>query len=354
MMRNCQFLILALAFLLCGCFEERTPSGYEAVAAVDDGQTHSQCPDLTGSFDLSGTPLGRAITDETAPETKGLPVLMTFKKGVINTEAWWVVPMDSLQQWAEKERQQNPQRYSRWYELVLHPPSRSKPWSDLVAFRESLAKLGPPAGAVFAGMVGNHCSENWMEIRNQPGYRGTPTNPDAEGMGEKEIWLARDQNGALLMKTIYFAVKPFHVWGDSSNTIRTSSSTTWSKVEASSYADPMPLTPSDLPAAVPLSELPTCDELMYRLAAVSNRIIGSTPPGVMVVYSMAQSDASNALLKECEGKGKLLELHLIGKDPDQLASVDGQILIDPAVESVSVLHEPGDKPSLRKLKIVLK
>ena len=353
MIRRFFGLILVPVALLTGCFDERAPAGYEAVAAQNAAQTHSQCPDLTGTFDLSTLPLGQAITDQAPPVSKGLPVLMTFKQGPTNIEAWWVVPMDSIRQWAAQEREQNGRSYSSWRELALQRPGPMAPAKDIQSFRDAVAKLGPPSGPFYAGIVSYRCSENWARIREQPGFRGTVKNPDGEGFGDTEIWLGRDASGNLLVKTLSINLKPIHVWGDSANTIQTSSSAAWSKVEASEYVDPILLSERDLPPSLPAEPLPSCDELVAQLADLSNRIVSTAPKGVYLIDSQVPSlDATFA--PACGGRGKVLELLFTADDPDKLLLIDRKILSESAVRSVTLLRKADDKPTERRLRIVLK
>lgn len=354
MNNNRPLLILLPILVLSGCFQNRPPDGYEAIPALDSGLANSQCPDLTGSFDLSRHPLGRAISDQAAPDAKGLPLRMSFKQGPIHIEAWWVVPKDSLRNWAEQESQNNPAGYSRWLALATRQPTPQSTDSEQKAFRNAVAKLGPPATPVFAGIVNYRCAENWSEIRDQPRSEESPDGFSAEGMGETEIWLARDKSGALLMKTLRFKVKPFHVWGDANTTIRTSSTAFWSKVEESPFADPVPLKETDLPAAPQKSSVRSCDEMISQLADLTNRIIASIPTGVFLVNSRIQSDESDYSLDQCQGKGKILELHFSGKESEQLAKLDQQILDQPEVRSVTVLPNGDETPGFHRLKVVLK
>ena len=149
--------------------------------------------------------------------------------------------MQSIREWAVREREQSGRSYSRWRELALQRPGRMAAARDIESFQDALAKLGPTSGPVYAGIVSYQCADNWARIRDQPGFRGTLKNPDGEGFGETEIWLGRDADGALLVKTLYYNLKPIRVWGDAANSIRTSSRATWSKVEASAFMDPVPL-----------------------------------------------------------------------------------------------------------------
>lgn len=354
MVRFRLILIAAICAALVACMGERPPSDFRPEAAAQPDPSNPQCPDLDGSYDLAGSPLARAITDRRPPASHGLPIVLTFKRGVTSTEAWWVVPRERLQKWAAAERENNPGDYARWRELVLRGKLAGERSWDHDGFLEAVAELGPPA-PVFAGVVRYACEQNWMRTRPQP----TSYRADADGGShETEIWLARDRSGDLLVKNVVYNLKSFHIWGDANNTIRTSSRASWKRIPAQPHAPADPLTEADLPAAnaAGLAEAnggpASCSVMPARLVDLSSYILGNSPAGVALAYFAPLEEEPMTSPEHC--RGQILELHFSGDSPEALASIDGMLARAELVRSVSVLAGDDDKPNLRKLRVVLK
>lgn len=191
--------------------------------------------------------------------------------------------------------------------------------------------------------------------------RPQPVTYRAESDGkihETEIWLAHDRSGDLLVKHLVFDLKPFHIWGDATSYFRTSSRASWTRIPAQPHSPADKLTEADLPAAMApgLAEArggPTsCSEMPSRLSELSNHILGNSPAGVVLVYFAPLEEASAESMQAC--RGQVLELHFSADSPEALASIDGILLQDALVRTVSVLAADESKPKLRKLRVVLK
>jgi len=354
-MLRCRLLMVtAICLSLTACFDAGPPADFHPEASAQPDPGNPQCPTLDGSYDLAGNPLGRAITDRAPPDSHGLPILLTFKRGATSTEAWWVVPRERLLEWAAAEREHHPENYARWRSLVLRGKLAGKLSYDHDAFLAAVTELGPPA-PVYAGIVRYACEQNWMRTRVQP----TSDRADDEGGSrETEIWLARDRSGDLLVKTLVYRLRSFHIWGDASHDIRTSSRTSWSRVPAQPFAPADPLTDADLPAA-PEAEFAesragptTCNDAAARVSDLSSFILANSPAGVALAFLAPLEDAPKTPTKPC--RDPILELHFSGDSPAVLASVGAILLRSNLVRSVSVLTGNDDQPRLRKLRVVLK
>jgi hypothetical protein len=354
MVHGRRVLIAAMCLMLLACIGGRPPADFHPVAATPPDPSNPQCPDISGSYDLASSSLAMAITDRPPPDSHGLPLLLTFKRGATSTEAWWVVPRDRLLEWVRIERVQDPVAYARWRELVLRGKLVGARAYDHTAFLKAVAEIGPPA-PVFAGVVRYACEENWMRTRPQPRTFHADGDDRAQ---ETEVWLARDRSGDLLVKNLVLNLKPFHVWGDATSYFRTSSRASWSRIPAQPPALADRLTESDLPAATALGlaeahESPaTCSEMPARLVEISNYILANSPPGVALAYFAPLEEESIELTQHC--RGQILELRFSGDSPETLAMIDEILLRDTLVGSVSVLPGDEDKPGLRKLRVVLK
>jgi hypothetical protein len=328
--------------------EGRPPRDFDPVAPARARLPGDECPDLVGTYDLAGTTLGAAIAERPVPDTHGLPVLLSLKHGATNTEAWWVVPRDRLLEFAADLRASSPGRYARWRALLLRGKlAGSREW-DFNGFLAEVATLGPP-GPLFAGIVSYRCEADWMRIREQPPAAGS------NGTSEREIWLARDRSGALLVKTVDYQLKPFSIWGDSANSIRTSASASWQKVPAAPDADATPLVAADLPPVAALNEAHSsdCSQMPGRLVALSQRMSSMLPTGIELAYFQPQPPTP-ASTGGC--RSPVLEVHFSGSDPRALEGIDARLLRDPDVRSIALLRAPGDKPEngLRRLRVVLR
>ncbi|HJU39574.1 MAG TPA: hypothetical protein VJ724_08370, partial [Tahibacter sp.] len=179
-----------LAVLLAACTADAPNKDFTPVSTAG-------CPDLAGTFDVADTWLARAIAGRQAPPAHDLPVLLTFKEGPSNIEGWWVVPRERLVAFANDLAKDAPKRYGQWRARVLqkHPPGSAwdpdKTLADIVA-------LGPP-GPVYAQVVGRRCGGGWMMVASDT--LRTPGKNDQVREEEREIWLARDAAGALLVRT---------------------------------------------------------------------------------------------------------------------------------------------------------
>ena len=141
---------------------------------------------------------------------------------------------------------------------------------------------------------------------------------------------------------MHYNLKPFRVWGDAATTIRTSSSATWSKLQASKFVEAVPLEESDLPLPLPKDLFLSCDKRISQLVELTNKVSEDAPNGVFLIGSEVPANDPAHSQEDCAGKGKVLELVFSAQDPDQLQRLEEQILREPEVQSVSVLSKAKD------------
>jgi hypothetical protein len=274
-------------------------------------------------------------------------MVLAFRRGATHQEAWWVVPREDLLAYARDLQLRAPERYARWRELVVRGKLQgSREW-DFDGWLAAVSELGPP-GPLYAGMVSYRCAKLWTRARDQGlRYAGGATS-------EREIWLARDRSGDLLVRDVTWNLKPFSVWGDAVNHLRTGSSSTWRRIKALDPVSTDKLVDSDLPRAAPLRReaAPDCAHTPERLVGFSQRILTALPSGVSLAAFLPQPPADDAR-RDCA----LLVIELVfeGPTPEALVAVDALLRVDPDVRSLDLLP-PAVGASLprRRLRVVLR
>jgi hypothetical protein len=271
---------------------------------------------------------------------------LALRRGATHQELWWVVPRVDLLAFANDLRARSPERYARWRELVLRgtlPGSRE--W-DYDGWLAAVAALGPP-GPVYAGIVGYRCEDHWTRARDQ-GLR------HAEGATtEREIWLARDRGGDLLVRDVTWRLKSFSIWGDSVNYMRIGSSSNWRRIKPVEAASTEKLTEAELPpaAASRREGAASCAHTPERLVGLSQRILAALPGGISLAAFMPQPPADDAL-HDCALL--VIELTFEGASPEALVAVDALLRRDPDVRSLDLLPAPANAtPARRRLRVVL-
>ncbi len=235
---RCATAVFAMV-ILGAC--SNTPSGFDAVPANDPVLRQNECPELAGTFDLAFSPRIRDIDPYEPPNTHGLPVVLTFKQGPTQTEAWWVVPRQSLLSFARALRADSPDRYARWRELILNKHLSQRVRPDVDAYLADVAVVGPP-GPVNAGFQPRRCRDNWMLASTSIEF--AVATADRTYNLRHETWLAHDKFGALLVKHLAFrgGSVPFP---DALRRVRIAEFT---RFEPMPFETPTALVATDLPA----------------------------------------------------------------------------------------------------------
>ncbi|HVJ61710.1 MAG TPA: hypothetical protein VM555_03260 [Tahibacter sp.] len=344
--------IAACAVALLGACTGDAPSGrFVAVPPAGSPAGTRTCPDLTGTFDLAGTALARTIAGRQPPPTHGLPVVLTFKPGPSSIEGWWVVPRERLVAFAREQSEDAPKRYAQWRSLVLkeHLPQQY----DYDAYQASVAELGPP-GPTYALIVARGCSENWMLV--QLSTETKAGDGDKPRLLEHETWLARDADGALLVRYVTYTLATYTIWAPATQSIRTSSS---SSVERIAQADPesaAPLVAADLPAdpATRPRTLMQCAEVPQHVDAFSQRLKALLPPKAQVTRFVLNP------VRQSDAKGQcpyaVVDVEIAGGDAYFLSRTEEWVRAEPNVESIESLRPEGgqSRANTRRFRVVLR
>lgn len=340
--------------LLAACSSDAPPSpDFVAVPSAAATPGTNACPDLTGTFDIAGSVLGSTIAGRAPPDTHGLPVVMTFKQGPSNIEGWWVVPRPRLVAFATAMSEDSPRRYGRWRSLVLKEHLSETLKQDVDAYLKNVAELGP-ATPVYALVVGRRCSDNWMLVdsttRQVTDKHGEPRSEDVE------TWLARDAEGALLVRRTTYTLKHYSIWAPATQSIRTSSHTRYERVAKADPESADALVAADLPTdpATRPRTLMTCAEVPDRVNRFSERLKALLPPKTDVtrfaLNPVRQRDADG----NCPFA--VVDVEIVGSDPYFLSRTESWLRKEPDVDSVEVLRAENERAraNTRRLRIVLR
>ena len=348
-------LALGLACLsLAACFHDPPPSDFDPQPPAAPRFAADPCPDFDGLMvDLAGDPLAAALVDRAPPASHGLPMLLAIRRGVTHQELWWVVPREDLLAFARDLRARDPQRYAEWRTLVLRGTLEgSRSW-DFDGWLDAVTKLGPP-GPVYAGIVGHECEDFWSRARDQGiQYAGDEAT-------ERELWLARDRNGDLLLRDAIVRMKPYSGWAGQTAHLRIGVHSTWRRIPAlpplstdklTAEELQVPLTVAGRPASRPDQATRACTDAPARLVDFSQRLRAALPAGTELVRFVpepapAESPRDCSLL--------VVEVALEGQTEQALATVYTVVRRDPDVRSIVLLPPAADgrKPR-RTLRVTL-
>lgn len=338
--------------LLAACGGGAPHDTFEAVPAVGSNGDAIRCPDLTGTFELTGTALADAIAGRPPPDTHGLPVVMTFRQGPSNIEGWWVVPRNRLASFAYNLSEDSPERYSRWRGLVLkeHLPETLRLNFD--AYLRAVAEVGP-ASPVYALVSGRRCEDNWMLVSTTTHQVTTPDgSPRSE---ERETWLARDAAGALLVKRITYTLKHYSLWAASTQSIRTSSRTSYARVPPSDPENAAALVAADLPAdpRTRPRKLMTCAEVPERVNQFSQRLTALLPPKAEVTRFALNPTRQRDADGNCPYA--VIDVEIAGGDPYFRSRTVDWIRGEPNVDSVELLPSAAQRrETTQRFRVVLR
>ena len=219
-----------------------TPAGFDAVPASNSLLRKNECPELAGTFNLAFSPRVRDIDPHEPLNTHGLPVVITFKQGQTQTEAWWVVPRQRLLSFASALRTDSPERYARWRDLMLKDNQSQQPRPAVDAYLADVAEVGPP-GPVNTGFEPRRCRDNWMLVSTAIEFAHAAA--DGTYNLRHETWLAHDETGALLVKHLAFKASAIPI----PDALRWGSITEYTRFEPMPFEAVTPLVAADLPVA---------------------------------------------------------------------------------------------------------
>lgn len=343
-----------LALPLAGCYYDPAPSDFDPQPPASPTWSGDRCPDLDGLVvDLAGDPLATALAERAPPDAHGLPLRLAIRRGVTHQELWWVVPREDLLAFARDLRDRSPQRYAEWRSLLLRGTLEgSRSW-DHEGWLAAVTAIGPP-GPVYAGIVGHGCEDHWARAREQGMQHADGTTT------ERELWLARDRSGDLLLRDATVRMKPFSVWGDSTGHWRTGVSSTWRRIPALASVSTAKLSEEELPprlrrdgttAATPGEAGRSCADAPQRLVALSQRLLATLPRGIEVVRFMPQQAPAGGP-RDCTLL--VVEVTFEGPSPQALEAVDAIVRQGDDVRSVDRLPlADGDPKPRRALRVTL-
>jgi hypothetical protein len=263
------------------------------------------------------------------------------------------VPREQLLAFARDLRQRDPQRYAEWRTLVLRGTLEgSRSW-DFDGWLAAVTKLGPP-GPVYAGIIGYGCEDFWSRTRDQ-GIRYA----DDEAT-ERELWLARDRNGDLLLRDATVRMKTFGSWGGQTGHLRIGVRSTWRRIPALPAVStdklteaelPVPLTVAGKPASRPEEAARSCTDAPERLVAFSQRLRAALPEGVELTRFVPEP-APPGRQRDCALL--VMDVALEGPTEQALATAYTVVRRDPDVRSLELLPPPDDaqRPQ-RRLRVTL-
>lgn len=177
---------------------------------------------------------------------------------------------------------------------------------------------------------------------------------------ERELRLARDRSGDLLLRDATVRMKPFSVWGDSTGHWRTGASTTWRRIPALGGVSTAKLGEEERPpphrrdgttASTPGETGRSCADAPQRLVALSQRLLATLPRGIEVVRFMPRQAPAGGP-RDCTLL--VVEVTFEGPSPQALEAVDAIVRRGSDVRSVDRLPlAEGDPKPRRALRVTL-
>lgn len=219
-----------LALMLTAC--SAAPPGFDAVPPATRPTSGEVCPDLRGTYVPGDDALMRSFLATSRPSNYGYELRLTIQgapDGIQN--ATWHMDREEFLAQARQLRAQRPEQYARWRGRLLG----SDRTTDPVRYVAQVTELGP-FFAIDAGLSGRQCDDAWRLVA----VRDDPAQPL-----EHEVWLARNREGALLVKS---AVREVSFLGILDIRARFGGgSITWTKLAPAPPSDVAPITGAELP-----------------------------------------------------------------------------------------------------------
>ena len=219
-----------LALVVGAC--SGAPPGFDAVPPASVPTSGEVCPDLRGTYVPADDALMSAFLTTPRPGNYGYEVRLTIHGAPdgIQNATWHMDRAEFLAQ-ARQFRAQRPEQYARWRERVLSNDRITDP----ARYVAQVTELGP-FFSIEAGLSGRQCDDAWRLVA---------VRDDSVKPLEREIWLARNRDGALLVKS---AVREVSFLGILDIRLRLGGGTvTWTKLMPATPSDMAPITRTDLP-----------------------------------------------------------------------------------------------------------
>jgi hypothetical protein len=176
--------LLALAVGACS----GAPPGFDAVPPATLPTSGEVCPDLRGTYVPGADTLMSAFLTTPRPSNYGYEVRLSITGAPdgIQNAVWHMDRAEFLAQ-ARDFKARRPDQYARWRARVLSNDRTNDPRRYVAQVTE----LGP-FFSIDAGLTGRQCNDAWRLAA----VRDDPARPL-----ETEVWLARNRDGALLVKS---------------------------------------------------------------------------------------------------------------------------------------------------------
>lgn len=190
---------LLLPVLVCSAVLQACGEGSRSA-----GPSAKECPDLTGTYEVRIPAWAdRLIPFGRRPKMQTTQFATFQRRGDSFTLIWHTSRQDFLAA-ARLLAQRDPHRYDAWLDRMLRDPKLPLPLgiTSEGQWLWRLANVGPIFRWIDEDLPLKQCKRGWFLLVG-PGHRKGP--PDFEGgmdgSRELEIWLGRDKDGSLSMKT---------------------------------------------------------------------------------------------------------------------------------------------------------
>jgi hypothetical protein len=274
---------LLLSVLLCStvlpaCREDSRSAGSSA----------TQCPDLTGTYEVHIPAWADSLSPFGGHPKMQSTQFATFQRREDSSTLIWHTSRQDFLAAARLLAQRDPHRYDAWLDRMLRDPKLPLPLG-VASEREwlwRLANVGPIFRWVDEALPLRQCKRGWFLLVG-PGHRKGP--PDFEGgmkgSRELEIWLGRDEDGSLRMKTEEH--RTLAVLTETRATaylgIRLWSSAHLSTWPVAPAQDLTPIRADELPGRNrPPRPIPKCQITDDHEALFFQRLKANLPPGVAI------------------------------------------------------------------------
>jgi len=248
----------------------------------------TECPDLTGTYEVRVPAwVNTLFLVGGHPKMQSTQFATFLRRDNSFTLIWHTSRQDFLAT-ARSLAQRDPNKYDIWLDMMLRDPKLPRPLGvpDEQTWLWRISNVGPIFRWVDEALPLKQCKQGWFLLVG-PGHRKGP--PDFEGgmdgSRELEIWLGRDEDGSLLMKTVEY--KTLAVLTETRATgyygIRLWSSTHLSKWPAAPVQDLTPIRAEELPPRNrPPRRFPKCQITDDHEAVFFQRLKAHLPPKVQI------------------------------------------------------------------------
>lgn len=279
-LKFCRFgAFLTLILLASGCNQDRAPSGFQAVSPTRVEPYKTGCPNLSGRYDLAEAyAKSSLVTDLLGHQNPAMKTLIVDELTGSNTYNFRLqMDMAEFLAQANALRNKNPADYYEWRKLTIELLNGSLATISSQKVKAAL-ELGPVL-QVKGHARAYSCEDGWMKVlereRNVESEEGRFTR-------QWDLWLGRDADGNLLLKTITYRQKAgWTFWAAGGAGVRLiREGTLWDKVRAAStVADEQVLREQDLPAIAPPNRSADCRRDVGYLVAYNQQLMTQLPDG---------------------------------------------------------------------------